>query len=65
MPLTVTQSGEARCGARGMTCGSASAGSPIHTQTSASCSTTGYEATRAVRGMRFCPGTYTQVPVVS
>lgn len=65
MPHTVVQSGESMCRARGTSAGSASAGSPIQTQTNESCSTTGYEATRAVRGMRFCPGTYTQLPVVS
>lgn len=65
MPETVVQSGESMCRARGTARGSASAGSPTHTQTNASCSRTGYAATRAVRGMRFCPGTYTQVPVVS
>ena len=48
-----------------MVCGSASAGSPIHTQIRESSSAIGYEATRAVRGTRFCPGTYTQLPVVS
>lgn len=65
MPRTVTQPGESRCRARGMVPASASAGSPIHTQIRESCSTIGYDATRAVRGTRFCPGTYTQVPLVS
>lgn len=66
IPPTDVQCAEsARCGARGIVVRSASAGSPIHTHTKESSSATGYELTLAVRGMRFCPGTYTQVPVVS
>ena len=57
---------ESSQGARGMVAaGRRASASPIHTQTKESCSTHRVGATRAVRGIRFWPGTTTQLPVVS